>query len=181
MDGIRISRTVVVPYGELEFRFSRSGGPGGQNVNTRDTRVEVVFDVARSPSLGPRQRARLTERLGGRLDTEGRLRVVASEERSQAQNRDLAVNRLPDLLPAARPPPRRPPARRGRDGRRKPRWLPDRGRSARRSPGGPLRRGTPRGGPRLLPLSPPAHPGWPGTGRAASPHGSRPRSPRPRG
>jgi len=111
MDGIRISRTVVVPYGELEFRFSRSGGPGGQNVNTRDTRVEVVFDVARSPSLGPRQRARLTERLGGRLDTEGRLRVVASEERSQAQNRDLAVNRLRDLLAEALrpdPPPRRP-------------------------------------------------------------------------
>ena len=93
------------------MRFSRSGGPGGQNVNTRSTRVEVVFDVAGSPSLGPRQRARITDKLGGRLDTDGRLRVVASEERSQAQNRELALGRLRDLLAEALrpdPPPRRP-------------------------------------------------------------------------
>src|SRR5438445_5567549 len=111
MEGLRVSRTVVIPLGELELRFSRSGGPGGQNVNTRDTRVEVVFDVAGSPSLGPRQRARVIDRLGGRLDAEGRLRVVASEQRSQAQNRDLAVSRLRDLLaeaPRPDPPPRRP-------------------------------------------------------------------------
>ncbi|HMC08305.1 MAG TPA: alternative ribosome rescue aminoacyl-tRNA hydrolase ArfB [Actinomycetota bacterium] len=111
MDGIRVSRGLVIPSGELELRFSRSGGPGGQNVNTRDTRVEVVFDVAGSPSLGPRQRARVIDRLGGRLDAEGRLRVVASEERSQAQNRELAVNRLRDLLAEALrpdPSPRRP-------------------------------------------------------------------------
>src|SRR5215831_5154962 len=80
MDALRVSRTVVIPLGELELRFSRSGGPGGQNVNTRSTRVEVVFDVANSPSLGPRQRARLLARLAGRLDADGNLRVVASEE-----------------------------------------------------------------------------------------------------
>ena len=93
------------------MRFSRSGGPGGQNVNTRSTRVEVVFDVAGSPSLGPRQRARIMDKLGGRLDTDGKLRVVASEERSQAQNRELALGRLRDLLAEALrpdPPPRRP-------------------------------------------------------------------------
>ena len=109
MDGLRVSRTVVIPFGELDLRFSRSGGPGGQNVNTRSTRVEVVFDVAGSPSLGPRQRARVLSRLGGRLDAEGKLRVVASEERSQAQNRELALGRLRDLLAEALRPD--PPAR----------------------------------------------------------------------
>jgi ribosome-associated protein len=106
-----VSRSVVIPLSELELRFSRSGGPGGQNVNTRDTRVEVVFDAAGSPSLGPRQRARVLERLAGRLDSGGRLRVVASEERSQVQNREAALRRLGALLEEALrpdPPPRRP-------------------------------------------------------------------------
>ncbi len=113
MNEIPVSRTVALSPDELTFRFSRSGGPGGQNVNTRDTRVEVVFDVAGSPSLGPRQKARVLSRLGGRLDADGRLRVVASEERSQAQNRALAVGRLRDLLAKAlRPdPPQRRPTR----------------------------------------------------------------------
>lgn len=111
MDGIRISRTVVVPLEHLTFHFSRSGGPGGQNVNTRDTKVEVVFDVARSPVLGPRQRERILARLASRLDSDGRLHVVASDERTQGQNRELAVGRLRDLLEEALrpdPPPRRP-------------------------------------------------------------------------
>lgn len=110
-EGIRISRTVVVPLDQLSFHFSRSGGPGGQNVNARDTKVEVVFDAAHSPALGPRQRARILDRLAGRLDSEGRLHVVASDERTQGQNRDLAVARLRDLLAEALrpdPPPRRP-------------------------------------------------------------------------
>jgi len=77
------------------MRFSRSGGPGGQNVNTRSTRVEVVFDVAGSPSLGPRQRARLLERLGPEV------RVVASDERSQLRNRELALERLASRLAEA--------------------------------------------------------------------------------
>lgn len=100
----------MVPEQELRFRFSRSGGPGGQNVNTRDTKVEVIFDVAHSLSLGPRQRERVARHLEGRLDSEGKLHVVASDERSQAQNRELATSRLQALLAEALrpdPPPRR--------------------------------------------------------------------------
>ena len=82
----------MIPVAELEWRFTASGGPGGQHANTSNTRVEVVFDVAGSPSLGPRQRARLLERLGPVV------RVVASDERSQARNRALAVDRLRSRL-----------------------------------------------------------------------------------
>ena len=85
---LRVSSTLVIPLAELSWRFSRSGGPGGQHANTSDTRVEVRFDVAGSPSLGPRQRSRLRERLGEEV------RVVASDERSQARNRELALRRL---------------------------------------------------------------------------------------
>jgi ribosome-associated protein len=92
---LRVSSTLVIPLAELTWRFSRSGGPGGQHANTSDTRVEVRFDVAASPSLGPRQRARLLERLGDEV------RVVASDERSQARNRDLALERLAARLAEA--------------------------------------------------------------------------------
>jgi ribosome-associated protein len=85
---LRVSSTLVIPLTELTWRFSRSGGPGGQHANTADTRAEVRFDIAGSPSLGPRQRARLLERLGEEVW------VVASDERSQARNRDLALQRL---------------------------------------------------------------------------------------
>src|SRR5688500_10370438 len=89
---LRVSPTLVIPLAELTWRFSRSGGPGGQHANTADTRAEVRFDIAGSPSLGPRQRARLLERLGDEV------RVVASDERSQARNRELALRRLADRL-----------------------------------------------------------------------------------
>jgi ribosome-associated protein len=111
MSDLLITRTVAVPEEELTFRFSRSGGPGGQNVNTRDTKVEVVFDVAQSPSLGPVQRARVIDNLAGRLDAAGKLHVVASDARTQGQNRELATERLKEILAGAlRPPPapRRP-------------------------------------------------------------------------
>ena len=85
---LRVSSTCVVRMDELEWRFSASGGPGGQHVNTANTRAEVRFDIAASPSLGPRQRARLIERLGPEV------RVVASDERSQLRNRQLALERL---------------------------------------------------------------------------------------
>ena len=85
---LRVSRTCALPLTELEWRFTGSGGPGGQHANTANTRVELRFDVAGSPSLGPRQRARLLERLGPVV------RVVASDERSQARNRQLALDRL---------------------------------------------------------------------------------------
>jgi len=89
---LRVSRGCAIPVAELSWRFSRSGGPGGQHANTADTRVEVRFDVAGSPSLGPRQRARLIERFGPEV------RVVASDERSQARNRALALERLGERL-----------------------------------------------------------------------------------
>ena len=85
---LRVSASLRIPMDELDWRFSRSGGPGGQHANTADTRVEVRFDVEASPSLGPRQRARLLERLGPVV------RVVASDSRSQSRNRDVAVERL---------------------------------------------------------------------------------------
>jgi ribosome-associated protein len=101
---LEVTRSVRVPMAELSWRFSRSGGPGGQHANTADTRVEVVFDVAGSPSLGPVQRRRLLERLGPEV------RVVASDERSQARNRRLALERLRSRLAEGLrvTPPRRP-------------------------------------------------------------------------
>jgi ribosome-associated protein len=92
---IRVSRSCAITLGELEWRFSSSGGPGGQHANTSNTRVELLFDVESSPSLGPRQRARLLEKLGSRV------RIVASERRSQLQNRELALDRLRERLAAA--------------------------------------------------------------------------------
>lgn len=85
---LRVTSTCVIAMSELTFRFTRSGGPGGQHANTSDTRVEVRFDVAGSRSLGPRQRERLLDKLGPEV------RVVADDERSQARNRALAVERL---------------------------------------------------------------------------------------
>ena len=102
-----------IPTHELSFRFSRSGGPGGQNVNRRETRVELLFDVAGSPSLGPRQRARAMERLRSKLDSRGVLHIVASEARTQADNRDIAIERFGNVMAEALrpPPPRRRPTK----------------------------------------------------------------------
>lgn len=93
-----ITDQLAIPLAELEFRFSRSGGPGGQHVNRSATRVELHFDVAHSPSLSEEQRQRALERLAGRLDSEGVLRVVAESERSQWRNRQEAVERFRMLL-----------------------------------------------------------------------------------
>ncbi len=87
-----MSRNCAIPFDELEWRFTGSGGPGGQHANTSNTKVEVRFDVGESPSLGPRQRARLLERVGPVV------RVTASERRSQHQNRELALERLRSKL-----------------------------------------------------------------------------------
>ena len=87
-DVLRVTRSCAIPLSELEWRFSASSGPGGQHANTSNTRVEVRFDVESSPSLGPRQKARLVERLGPVV------RVVAQDERSQTRNRSLALDRL---------------------------------------------------------------------------------------
>jgi ribosome-associated protein len=106
---LRVTRSVVIPARELKWRFSRSSGPGGQSVNTADSRVELSFDVARSPVLGPVQRTRVMERLAGRL-VDGVITVTASEQRSQLQNREAARDRLAATLAKALAPP--PPRRR---------------------------------------------------------------------
>lgn len=106
-EGLRIGRGLVVPEGELAERFSRSSGPGGQGVNTTDSRVELSFDVARSPSLPETTRTRMLGRLESRL-VDGVVTVAASEHRAQLANRRAARERLTVLLTeAAAPPPRK--------------------------------------------------------------------------
>jgi ribosome-associated protein len=114
-DDLRVNGWLLIPGSELRERFSRSSGPGGQSVNTADSRVELSFDVARSAALPEWARARVTERLAGRL-AGGVLTVAASEQRSQLANRQGARARLAALLRDAVAPPRRPriPTRPGR-------------------------------------------------------------------
>ncbi|SHH42610.1 ribosome-associated protein [Jatrophihabitans endophyticus] len=95
---------LTVPEAELVERFSRSSGPGGQSVNTTDSRVELRWDVAASTALTDEQRARLLARLAGRL-VDGALVVVASEQRSQLQNRTAARGRLGNLVAEGLAPP----------------------------------------------------------------------------
>jgi ribosome-associated protein len=104
---LRVSGSVVIPEDELTWRFSRSSGPGGQSVNTTDSRVELSYDVAASTALGPVLKARAQERLAGRL-TNGVLTVSASEHRSQLRNREAAERRLVQTLRDAIAPPPRP-------------------------------------------------------------------------
>jgi len=115
-----ITDQLAVPLSELDFRFSRSGGPGGQHVNRTATRVELLFDVAHSPSLTEEQRQRLLKRLAGRIDSEGILRVAAQSERSQLRNRREAIERLQTLLRQALYIPKR------RRRSRVPRWARER-------------------------------------------------------
>ena len=98
---LEITPDLRLPLAELEYRASRSGGPGGQHVNTSSTRIEVWWDVAGSPSLSPEQRVQLLERLGARLDSTGRLRLVSSGTRSQLRNREDVTERLRSLVAAA--------------------------------------------------------------------------------
>ena len=105
---LRVNSRLVIPDGELHERFSRSSGPGGQSVNTTDSRVELSFDVLRSPTLPERERNRALERLASRL-TDGVVTVAAENERSQLMNREAARARLAALLRDAIAPP--PPPR----------------------------------------------------------------------
>jgi ribosome-associated protein len=98
---LEVTPALRLPLAELDYRATRSGGPGGQHVNTSSTRIEVWWDVRSSPTLTEEQRARLLERLSSRLDGEGRLRVVASESRSQLRNREAATDRLRELVASA--------------------------------------------------------------------------------
>jgi ribosome-associated protein len=107
---LQLSPRLLIPAAELRWRFSRSGGPGGQNVNTTDSRVELLFDLAVTPSLPVQLRARALRRLEPRL-VDGCVVIAASEHRSQWQNRVAAQRRLVEILQEAikpPPPPRRP-------------------------------------------------------------------------
>lgn len=106
---VRVSAALVIPAAELSWRFSRSSGPGGQGVNTADSRVELMWDAAASAVLSRAQRERVLERLSDRL-IDGVLTIAASEHRAQLRNRDAARARLAALVgEAVRPPapPRR--------------------------------------------------------------------------
>ena len=106
-EDLRVNNWLVIPASELRERFSRSSGPGGQSVNTTDSRVELSFDVQRSPSLPEHARQRALQRLTTRL-TDGVLTVASSQERSQLMNRMAARERLASLLREAVAPPPRP-------------------------------------------------------------------------
>ena len=105
-EDLRVNGWLLIPGSELHERFSRSSGPGGQSVNTADSRAELTFDVERSPALPAWARARAAERLAGRL-AGGVLTVAASEQRSQLANRQAARARMAAMLRAAVAPPQR--------------------------------------------------------------------------
>jgi ribosome-associated protein len=95
---LRVNDALAIPVAEIRYRASRSGGPGGQHVNTSSTKIELEFDVASSSSLTEAQRARIQERLANRIDGDGVLRLSSSSSRSQHQNREDATERLAALL-----------------------------------------------------------------------------------
>jgi ribosome-associated protein len=102
--GLRIDPGITIPESELSWRFSRSSGPGGQGVNTADSRAELVWDAAATAVLSPLQRERLLERLSGRL-VDGVLTITASEHRAQLRNREAARARLAAVVAEALRPP----------------------------------------------------------------------------
>ena len=106
---IKISDQLFIPREELTFTAARSSGPGGQHVNKASTRVMLRFDVAKSPSLSEEQKALILARLATRISKEGILRVVSQQTRSQAANKELAVERFIELLQQAlrKKPPRK--------------------------------------------------------------------------
>ena len=107
MRPLTVTRNVVIPAHELSWRFSRSSGPGGQSVNTTDSRVELSFDVAQTTAMSDLLRRRALDRLADRL-VDGVLTVTASEHRSQLRNREAALARLAEVLRGAVAAPRAP-------------------------------------------------------------------------
>ena len=133
-----VNSTVAIPRSELTYRASRAGGAGGQHVNTSSTRIELLWPVDRTTALDDAARERVREKLSARLDAEGNVRVVASKERSQLQNRAAAETRLAELVRGAlvvpkkrRPskPPRAAKENRLREKKRNSERKRDRGRS----------------------------------------------------
>lgn len=104
---VQINDGLWIPRAELSYRASRSGGPGGQHVNTSSTRIELLWDVGATPSLSDEQRARVQERLANRINTEGVLLLASSEHRSQSQNKDSVTARFAEMLAAALKVPKR--------------------------------------------------------------------------
>jgi ribosome-associated protein len=109
-DVVVVTARVRIPRTELVVRATKSGGPGGQHVNTSSTRIELTWVPGSSVALDDAQRARVATALAARLDSQGRLRIVSSEHRSQLQNREAAEARLAALVRGALvvPRPRRP-------------------------------------------------------------------------
>jgi ribosome-associated protein len=106
-DALEVGPALAIPRDELTVRATRSGGAGGQHVNTSSTRIELLWNPTTSRALDDAQRARLLEQLAARLDTEGNVRVVSSETRSQLQNRERAELRLVELVRRALVVPKR--------------------------------------------------------------------------
>ena len=105
-DDLVINARVTIPGGELELTASRSSGPGGQHVNTTDSRIQVRWNVAGSAALGPIQRSRLLAALASRLTTDGELIIACETHRSQRRNREEALQRLAALVREALIPPK---------------------------------------------------------------------------
>src|SRR6476661_5934193 len=95
---LNITPALAIPRAELQYRASRAGGPGGQHVNTSSTWIELLWDLESSRAVDDAQRARIRTRLAARLDSEGMVRVVASDRRSQQQNKEAADERLASLV-----------------------------------------------------------------------------------
>jgi ribosome-associated protein len=104
---LAVNESLSIPRTELDVRVSRSSGAGGQHVNKTSSRVEIFWNIASSRAVSEEQRARLREKLASRLTTEGSVRVVASDMRSQSRNRELAEERLADLVRRALVIPRK--------------------------------------------------------------------------
>ncbi len=107
MEDLRIGARRVIPAAELRFKTSRSGGPGGQHVNTTDTRVELIWDLGRTTTLGAGEKQRCMRALRTYLDRAGRVHLVSQRHRSQRRNREEACARLVRLVRAALVPPKR--------------------------------------------------------------------------
>jgi ribosome-associated protein len=106
-NAVSITSGLQIPLAELSFQASRSGGPGGQHVNTSSTRIELWWNARESPSLSAQQRTQVEARLGKRLTEGGMLRIVAAASRSQAQNKAAAIERFRELLGRALVVPKR--------------------------------------------------------------------------
>lgn len=104
---MRVNRNLTIPGDEINFRFTTSSGPGGQHVNKSSTRVELTWDVAASPVLGPRQRARIMENLKNRIDSAGLLHLASGRHRSQMRNRQEVLDQLGRLVAEALIPPKK--------------------------------------------------------------------------